>query len=95
MTKTFRTFKPVATAIRLSLVHPAASFEKGHLRWQVISLDHFDGLMTSSEADVLSAAIQSSTTKPERVHSSKSFLMIILTSSSQGRGCEQPRIADL
>ena len=57
MTKTFGALESVSTDDGLGGIHPAAPFQQGHLGRQVVSLDHFDRLITTPEADVFRAPI--------------------------------------
>ena len=57
MTETFGAFKTMSTDDGFGGIQPAAPFQQGHLGRQVVGLDHFDRLITTSEADVLRAPI--------------------------------------
>ena len=57
MTETLGTLKSLTTDNRLRGIQPAAPFEQGHLRRQVIRLDHLNRLIATSEADILRAPI--------------------------------------
>ena len=57
MTETFGAFESVSTDDGLGGIEPAAPFQQGHLRRQVVCLDHFDRLLAPSEADILRASI--------------------------------------